>query len=421
MSGENSTGAGWMANLAFSPKKHKAYEDRLGAESPARFDHRLNEVLRKMPPQPREIPDSDSDALDDDNDDDDDDDVELPSLNAMLGIVEPSKTKRAAFRLRSSQSSQEPSPQKKLADFMAIIQDAKEANELDKMQNPSASLSDSSPSCHSSDKLGGRALLEQAVNIAQAEDGEDDSDKEQHFARVRQAMDRQAAAYTTPYYYFLAPVNDDFSAPGTPARVSLHPLKDANNTYQMSLAVQSKLATKYLRDPGINLPDELLGWILDVFPTERSEAIRAEYLQILTQRPLRMSELINEEKLKHWFISIGADENAVSHTVQGKSVGKRDAPKITRDWTPFHNIMELIRRCCGWLAVDTLIHATVYLLRATMDSELREQANLATAINDTLATLAANCPDAEREKFVSYSALCHCGAQQRWCQVEILT
>jgi hypothetical protein len=330
----------------------------------------------------------------------------------MFGITEPPT--RAAFRLRSSQSSHEPSPQKKLADFMAIIKDAEEADELDKIQLSGASDFGSSPSHDRSDKLEGRALLEQAVSIAQYEEGGDDSDKEQHFARVRQAMDRQAADHTTPYYYFFAPVNDSSSAPGTPPRDFLGSLKPASNAHQISLAVESKLATKYLRDPGLNLPDELLDWILDVFPTERSEAARAEYLQILTQRPLEVGRLINEQKLKQWFISIGADKHAISHIVQGKSVRQRNASKTPRDWTAFHNIMELLRRCCKLLTVDTLIHAAVFLLRASMDSELRLQASLVTVVNDTLAVLAANCPDAKREKFVSFALLCRRCTQQRW-------
>ncbi|OIW31018.1 hypothetical protein CONLIGDRAFT_679764 [Coniochaeta ligniaria NRRL 30616] len=392
MSGDKSTGPGWMANLPFSPKKHKAYEDKLGAERPAKFDRRITDFFQKMPQQAKEIPDSDSDALGDD-----DDDVELPSLNALLKTTGPST--KPAFTFRSSQSSLEPSPQKKWADFMAIIKDGEEAKELDKMQDSATSDNDSSPIRGRSDKLEGRALLKQAVNIAQDEDGGDDSDKEQHFARVRQAMDRQAAAHTTPCYYFFAPVNERSLAPGTPNRLSLGALKAANHTHQVGLSVQSKLATKYLGDPGINLPDELLDWILDVFPTERSEAVRAEYRQILTQRPLEVGRLITEKKLKQWFISIGADEHAISHRVQARSVGQREAPKTSRDWTPFRNIMELLRHCCGWLTVDTLIHAAVFLLRAAMDSELRIQANLATIVNDTLATLAANCPDDEREKF----------------------
>lgn len=406
MSGDKSTGAGWMADLAFSPKKHKAFDDKLGVGSPTKFDHRLNEVLRKMPPQPREIPDSDPDALDDD---DEDDDAEFPSLNAMFGIEEPSN--KRAFRLPSRQSSHEPSPQKKMADFMAIIKDAEEADELNKLEHSTGRGYNGSPIRAESDKLEGRALLEQAVNIAQAEEDRDDSDNEQHFARVRQAMDRQAATHSTPFYYFFAPVNDERPSPGTPAGVSISSLDRANHAHQTGLAVQSKLATKYLKDPGIILPDELLDWILDAYPTERSEAVRTEYLQILTQRPLKLGKLINEEKLKQWFISIGADRHAVSLGIQAKSVGQRDPPKASRDWTPFHNIMELLRCCCAWLSVDTLIHAVVFLLRAAMDSELRLQANVATVVNDTLTTLAANCPDIEQEKFVSLALLLRYCAQ----------
>lgn len=398
MSGGNTTGPGWSADLVFSPKKHKAYEDKLGSESPARFDHRINEILRKMPPETREIADSDSDAVDDG---DALDDLELPSLAAMFKVKEP--TTKKPLRLPSSQSSQEATPEKKMANFMAIIKDAEEVDELDKMQEAAAIDLNSSPSRNRSDRLEGRALYEQAVNIVQGEDDGDDSDKEQHFARVRQAMDRQATEHSAPCYYFFAPLIEAPSAPGTPARVSPGPTKAPVNAHLFSLSVESKLATKYRKSPGVALPDELLVWILDIFPTERSETVRAEYLQILTDRDLQVGKLISEERLKQWFISIGADQHAITHGEQGNSVAPRDASKTSRDWTPFYNIMELLRLCCGWMTVSPRIHAAVFLLRASMDSEVRLQASLATVVNDTLAILAAKTPDAEREKFVSLS------------------
>lgn len=399
MSGANTTGPGWSADLVFSPKKRRAYEDKLGAESPARFDHRINDVLPKKPPQTREIADSDSDALDDD----DDDDLELPSLNAMYGIREP--TGKKPLRIRSGHSSVEATPEKKLADFMAIIRDTEEVNELDRMQEASAIDLNSSPSRNRSDKPEARALYKHAVNIAQGETDAVDSDTEQHYTRVRQAMERQAAEHMAPCYYFFAPPTETLSAPGTPARATPGPTTAPRTAHLFDLSIQSKLATKYSGKPGIALPDELLVWILDVFPAEESEAVRAEYLQILTGRSTQVGKLIDEERLKQWFLRIGADERAISHGEQANTVTVRGAPTTSRDWRPFHNIMELLRRCCSWMAINPLIHAAVFLLRASMDSEVRLRANLATVLNDTLATLAANNPDAEREKFVRFPLL----------------
>lgn len=398
MSGNKATGPGWSADLVFSPKKHKAYEDKLGSESPARFDHRINEVLRKMPPQAREIADSDSDALDDGYDDEDD--LELPSLNAMYGIKDAVAKK--SLRLRSSQSSQEATPEKKLADFMAIIRDTEEVNELDRMEEAARTDLDSSPSRKRSDKPEGRALYEQAVNIAQGENDADNSDTEQHFARVRQAMDRQAAEHTAPSYYFFTPLGEALSAPGTPPRITPAAMTAPINVHLFDLSTRSKLATKYSGKPDVALPDDLLVWILDVFPTEKSEAVRAEYLQILTDRSAQVGKVINEDRLKQWFLRIGADEHALSHERQGNTVVPRGAPETSRDWTPFHGIMELLQHCCGWMTINPLIHAAVFLLRASMDSEVRLRANLATVVNDTLATLAAKTPDAERERFVRF-------------------
>ena len=175
------------------------------------------------------------------------------------------------------------------------------------------------------------------------------------------------------------------------------------HAHKFDLAIRSKLASKFQAKPGIVLPDELLVYILDTFPRERSEAKRAEYLEILTDHALQVGNLINEERLRRLFMGIGADQHAISYGQQGKAVALRDASRTSRDWTPFYNIMMLLRHCCGWMAVDPLVHATVFLLRASMDSEIRLQANVATVVNDTLATLTANCPDQEREKFVSFS------------------
>lgn len=396
---ENAAGAGWTAELAITPKKHKAFEDKLGSETPVRFSHRINQVSRKAPPQTREIADSDSDSLDDN----DDDDVELPSLDVMFG-VKSGKTTRP-FSLRSGQSSVEATPEKKLADFMAVIKDTEDANELDRMEAAMADGRNSSPLGDGPGRLEGRALFEEAVNLVQDEDDGGDSDKDQHYARVRQAMDRQAAEHTAPSYYFFVPVTEASSSPGTPAggSPSPGPMPGPNHPHMFDLAIRSRLASKFQVKPGIVLPDELLIWILETFSTERSEARRAECLQILTDHNLQVGNLIDEERLRRLFISIGAQKHAISYGQQGRTVALRDASKTSRDWTPFCNIMMLLRHCCGWMAVDALVHASVFLLRASMDSEVRLQANIATVVNDTIATLTANCPDQEREKFVSFS------------------
>ena len=403
MSGDHASGAGWTADLIFSPKKQKAYEDRLGTDSPIRFDHRINEVLQRTPPQPREIPDSDSE--------DEDDDEEFPDLFAKPSANAAAK-RLARKTTGSSPSSIEANPEKRWAQFQALIDDAKEANELDQLQESAASEVDEKPGHERADKLEGRALYGQAVDIVRDAASGDDSDTEQRFTRVRQAMDRQSAAHTTPYYYFFAPVNDGSSAPGTPSRTRRGSPKAANADGELELAVQSKLATKFMKEPGrdypdIDLPDELIIWILDVFPTEKSEAAREEFLQILEKQEPQVRRLFKGKQLERMFLDVGAEEDAVSLGRNGRVEGQRAASKNSRDWTPVYNILQLLRRCCGILDVNAQIHAVLLLLRASMDGEVRLQANIATAIIDTLVALISTVPSPQREMFVSspYSSL----------------
>lgn len=396
MSGLSTNGSGWTLDLPFSPKKQKAYEDKLGSSRPVRYDHRISEILQpKTMAQPRVIADSDEE---------DDDDDDFPDL-LVSANAPPSKPAKTTLTFPSSQSSDQPSPKKVFEDFMAIINDAEEADEIDKLQQSAASVDVDSPSRERSDKLQGRALFEEAVNIVKNEADEDDSDTDQHLLRVRQALDRQAAAHSTPYYYFFGPVKDESSAPQTPSLVSNPSQRAADNALRINLAVESKLMTNFFPESGVNLPDELIVWILDVFPAEKSEAIREEYLQIMTTRPEQVGGLVNERRLKQLFLGIGADDGAISFGVQGKFVGEREASRGTRDWRPFYNVLELLRRCCDMFTFETQVHVAVFLLRASMDSEVRLQASLASTINDTLATLSSKSRSLEREKLVGDTLL----------------
>ncbi|KAB5562937.1 hypothetical protein GE09DRAFT_764691 [Coniochaeta sp. 2T2.1] len=415
---QNTAGKPWTAELPFSPKKHKAFEDKFSSSSPVRFDHRLNEVLGRTPPRtpaspaaparPRPVVIADSDE-----DDDDDSDDEFADLYTLLKGVPTKKpaavaaaTKKKESDLRLKKLLDEPSPEKKLAEFQSYIDEIKETNELHEIAKLADADRKPSASRIRSDKLGSRALFEKAVDVVKDEDDEDgdNSDKEQHRAKVKQALDRQASAGGVPSYHFFAPPEEGESpVPAAPSYIELGPWKGERNSYQFSLAIQSKLATKYLRKPGIDLPDELLEWILDVYPTERSETVRAEYLQILMHDSdairQQVSKLISKEKLQQWFIGIGADKNAVSFGKPGTYRRQGVAQGISRDWAPFERLMELLSECSHLMLLDTLVSTAHLLLRASMDDEVRLQPNLTTAISDALASLTGSCRAAEREIF----------------------
>jgi hypothetical protein len=397
------TGAGWTGDLPFSPKKRQAYEDKLAPRHVVQIEDDIEEVLPATPPRRFEIGDSEAEDSDDEDDLFPDFHDLVPSANRSAGIATSTPTKKPLNTNLLPAGALSPERRKK--EFSALIKDAEEAKNLDKIANEAELAYSSPPKYVRPENLDDRTLYERAVDIVQDEAGEVDSEQEEQFAKIRRVMQRQAATHSAPHYYFFAPVDDEAFAGGSPSRRTAGPLQKPGSSHEISLAMKSKLATKFFLEPGINLPDDLVVWILGVFPTERSEWVREEYLQILTQRTMQMGKLVDEKQLKQWFLSVGADKDAVSLGEKGEVAMQRDAPMDHRDWSTFYNTLELLRQCCHTIRDDVAIYAAVILLRASMDSEVRLQASLAAPINETLLTLVSNVPKAVREKFVSASLL----------------
>jgi hypothetical protein len=400
-----------------------------------------------------EIPDSDSDSSDD----------ELPSLDALfktqpkssgsVGTVFQRSTRvNSSDRLKSEDNREE-----RWAELMELIEDAEEDDEVDRMQQAAAGVSRRSPSTDAGDR---QEFLDQAVNLVKGGGSDEepmDSDEDHHWSRVRQAMDRQGSAHSAPFYYFFGdneePVEDIIQCrcgskeeegnmiecetcktwqhtecyyPDNPEQANQpgithrcegckpppqhfiqygHEKLRPARPRHFSLALLTQMAIKMpSTGRSMDLPDELLLWVIRAFPSETSERTREEYTQILLEYPQQIRNLVGEDQVKRLFLKCGATEEAV--TLRAKSrVSKQRNPTWGRDWTPFLGVISFLRICCGSFRTDALICAVVLLLRASMDSEVRMNATISTTVTETLMALTSAVHGTKREYFVSLCVL----------------
>jgi hypothetical protein len=401
-----------------------------------------------------EIPDSDSDFSDDD---------ELPSLDALFktqprssgaaGTVFSKSAKVASSDPLKSEDNRE----EKWAEFMELIQEGEEDDDFDAVPQaaPRPSRRPSTPSEEAGDS---QNLFDHAVNLVKGGGSDDEdmnSDEDQHWARIRQAMDRQSSTRSAPVYYFFKETEDtdeevvkcrcgstedigymvecetcktwqhikcyypnnqkEARQPGfahrcddckPPPQLFLQyaheTLKPARPRH-FSLALHTKLSTKFSSSgAAINLPDELLVWIMRAFPIERHEQIREEYSRILLDYPKRVRDLVDEDQVKRWFLRSGALDEAVTLRAKGKAAKQRHSSP-ERNWLPFQNVLGLLKTCCGSFCTDALVCAVVLLLRTSMDGEVRVNATVSTAVMDTLVALTTAVHETRREYFVSTS------------------
>jgi hypothetical protein len=398
-----------------------------------------------------EIPDSDSVSSDD----------ELPSLDALfktrpkssdsVGTVFQKSTRfNSSDRMRSENNREQ-----RWAELMELIEDAEEDDEIDRMQEQAAAaeVSGRSSSAEAEDKQG---FLDHAVSLVKG-DGSDaepmDSDADHHWSRVRQAMERQGSAHSAPFYCFFTD-NQEPQADVIKCKCgskeeegsmieceacktwqhteccylgnqeqahqpgfthwcedckppSQHFLRYGHETLRpvrprhFSLALHTHMTTKMpSAGRSMNLPDELLLWVMRAFSSETSERIREEYSQILLDCPKQIRKLVDVDQVKRLFLKCGATEEAVTFRAKSR-VSKQRNPAGERDWTPFLGVMSLLRTCCGSLGTDALICAVVLLLRASMDNEVRVNATISTTITETLMALTSAVNRARRGYFVS--------------------
>lgn len=398
-----------------------------------------------------EIPDSDSGFSSDDD--------ELPSLDALFKSRNGdagSVFTRSARVLSSDPLRPEEDRQERWESFMELIKDGEDdVLVVDNAPVAAAQLPrrPSIAASNKSDDDDAGHLFDEAVNLVKgSEDVDMDSDEDQHWGRVRQAMDRQASTRAAPFYYFFKETGEpqkvikctcgfngengsavycetcetwqhihctypdhedeagqlgfphwcvDCKPPPRPFLQYAHDKYNPARPLHFGLALQTELASKFSNTGiAINVPDELLLWIFRAYPSERSARTRAEYSRVLLDNPRRVRDAVDDEQVKRWFLRSGGDKDAIILRAKG-IIAKQRKSEIERDWRPFQNVLELLRTCCSCFRTQALISAVVLLLRASMDSEVRVNAAISAAIVETLSILISSVHETRREYFVS--------------------
>lgn len=139
------------------------------------------------------------------------------------------------------------------------------------------------------------------------------------------------------------------------------------------------------------LPEELASWILDQICYERSDALNAQYVQILDQHQHHLKIILNEDTLESIFLGMGINTQCLQQPIlpalEPRQNPKRPLPPSLR-W-----LLQLLRNAGQHLSPNALEYALVLILHLAFDDSILSDPAMQGLVQDAIETIISKLPD----------------------------
>ncbi|EGR47407.1 uncharacterized protein TRIREDRAFT_79259 [Trichoderma reesei QM6a] len=352
--------------------------------------------IRKKPPPPQEIGDSDDEGSADGFSDD-----SLEDLSALLGrgrpsAAAPSGSQPAFSTPRAKRTATGPyvSPltiiPKHRFDIKALAKDARRDNAISASSLKAKASTDAS---EPASPRRGENFDSAFTDIVREKSGQDAH-------KVLRAVQRAEPIQSQSRYCFF---NSDYRVPPSSPVPKLPKGSPWNLLTQGNSAARERNLTSGMPQTILakngGLPDAVFEWMLDELCIHKSSLVRREYCNMIHSCPDQVERLLTPERLEELFLRLGATDDIKVRDAEIAVSKPNQEPYQDHDWSNLESLFVLLGMISDHLSIPSAVYAAHTLLRLSMDKVLIYNTDLLTAYEEAIASLANTIPSSSWDSF----------------------